>query len=120
MSEVFVETLTACPDGHAIAYPGHLEQAAIDLDTDLAFYTACSCSTVIAVAWMGDRIRVMASGAPWLAEELEAMDWPELDVGDPRVGPFMVRKMPGAGWNLLDRRIRERPRDEEEKRPTDR
>lgn len=103
-----VETLTACPNGHEITYPAHLEQAAIDLDSDLAFYVACPCSVAIVMAWMGDRIRVMACGDVWLAEELEATGWPEVDLGDPRVGPFLVRKVPDPGWSLLARRIKER------------
>lgn len=107
-----VAALTACPNGHEITYPARLEQAAMDLDTELAFYAACPCGGAIVVAWAGDRIRVMAHGEAWLAEELEVMDWPEVDLGDPQIGPFTVYKMPSLEWNLLSRQIEERHADE--------
>lgn len=108
MSTPGMETLIACPNGHEVAYPARLEQAAMDLDTELAFYAACPCGGAIVVAWAGDRIRVMAQGEAWLAEELEVMDWPEVDLGDPQIGPFAVYKMPSFEWTLLSRQIEER------------
>jgi hypothetical protein len=88
------------PGNHRAYYPAHLEDAAIRMETDLAFYAVCSegCGTgAIAIAWVGDRVRVMQTGGMKLADRLDATGWPELNLGGAD-GPFMCRVVPTLGW----------------------
>jgi hypothetical protein len=79
-------TLTICGQGHTAHYPADLEDAAIESDADLGFCLTCLCGTVVfAIAWAGDRVRVMETGDMGLYADFEATRWREGNYGNPTI-----------------------------------